>query len=152
MLIAALFILCASCGKEKFGHAEMRIPLNSDFESVEIEGYDSAYSDGKKVVATMRISFEAGFNQGIPETFTPQEFAAFYLKEVGREAEIQKDGYLAFCEYKVKDGELDYYYMLSFYRTKFAYFVVLFTTPSFADESPREEFLKIAKSIYFEYD
>ena len=151
VLTAAVFILCVSCGKQDFGHAEMKIPLNSDFEAVEIEGYDAAYSDGEKIVAAMRISFEAGFNQGIPETFTPQEFAAFYLKEVGRDAEIQKKGYLAFCEYEIEDSGTDYYYMLAFYRTKFAYFTVLFTAPLFSGEELREDFLKIAESIYFEY-
>lgn len=150
ILIVVLSLLSFSCGKEKFGHAEMRIPLNSDFESLEIDGYDVAYSNGEKVVAAMRISFEAGFNQGIPETFTPTEFAAFYLKEVGRNEEVERDGYLAFCDYKVTDGEVDYYYLISFYRTKFAYFVVLFSAPD--GDNLRADFLEMANSIYFEYD
>ena len=151
LLSTFLVVLCAisfiSCDEPIPSHAEIRIPLEN-YSEIEAEGFDKAYSAAGSVVAVLRISFEAGFNQGIPETFSPRKFAEFYLKESGRDCEIFEVGYIPYYEYV----ETGVYHLASFYRSKYAYFLVLFGAEESAAEDLRDDFISIAESIYFVYD
>ena len=147
ILVLLISFSLISCGARIPSHAEMRIPLEN-FSEIEAEGFDKAYSVGDSVVAVLRISFEAGFNQGIPETFSPRKFAEFYMKESGRSCDIFEIGNIPYYEY-VDSG---IYHLASFYRSRYAYFLVLFGAEESSADSLRDGFVSIAESIYFDYD
>lgn len=151
LLLSSCFVSLFSCDKPIPGHAEARIPI-SGFEATEAEGFDAAYTNGESVVGMIRISFEAGFNQGIPETLSAKKFAEFYMKKTERDCEIKQIGIIPYYEYTDGEGDSQLYYLATFYRTKYAYFLILFATDDSLGEELRDEFLEMAESVYFVYD
>ncbi len=148
-LITTLLLCVSSCAREEYGHAELRIELPHEFSKFSAADFDAAYSSGSSVVGIIRISFEAGFNQGIPETFMPREFAEFYMSRLGRDAHIEMHGdipYYQYAEQKVAQSNI---YLAAFYRSKHAYFVLLFASPEseFIEQKPL--FLEYASSVWF---
>ena len=138
-----------SCGGPKYKYCELVIPLDSDFEKTENENFDASFTDGKTVVAIVRISFVAAYNEGIPETLTPYEFGKFWLIKCGRDAEVITNDGVSFCTYYENQNENEYFYLESFLRSHSAYFVVLFATVKSNEQAGRAEFLDYLRKIYF---
>ncbi len=148
-LTAVLSLSVISCEKKhKYSHCELVLPLTSDYQRVENENFDVAYSNGKSMVAALRISFVAGMNEGIPETLTTVEFRDLWLDRLNREA-ILFDEEITYCEYYDGEDENEIYYLEAFYRSRYAYFVVLFATNVRNEENGRREFLSYIDKIYF---
>ena len=149
ILTIVLALSIVSCEeKHKYAHCELILPLTSDYQRVENENFDVAYSNGKNMVAVLRISFVAGMNEGIPETMTTVEFRDFWLDKLDREA-ILADGEITYCEYYDGEAENETYYLEAFYRSKYAYFVVLFATNARREEDGRREFLSYTEKVKF---
>jgi len=147
----AVLLSLVACDSDSIpGHAEMRIPIEG-YREAEAEGFDAAYTDGERVVAIIRISFEAGFKQGIPETLSAKKFAELYMKETERDEPISISGNIPYYEYRDSANGGELYYLASFYRSKHAYFLVLFATDTEDEATARDAFLAIADSIYFVY-
>ena len=152
LLFVFVFLSLFSCSENVYGHAELVIPLADSYEACEAENLDAAYEDGESVVGIIRISFDAAFNQGIPDSYMPEAFGKFYMKMAGRgNALIQRSGELAFAEYTDSQNSEGYYYLTAFYRSRYAYFVVLFSTEDSLREEKRAEFLSYAESVNFNY-
>lgn len=149
LLSAILILALVSCAALEYGHAELRISLPDSVRALDAEGFDSAYSDSDFVVGINRISFAAGFNQGIPDYLTAEEFATFYMKQSERDAVVNRRGDFAFYEYVDLSGGVSTFYLASFHRSKYAYFLVLFA----CDEAKRDaltlDFLSYADSVIF---
>jgi hypothetical protein len=149
-ILSLIIILSfASCGGTKYKYCELVLPLTEDFKKTENENFDASFTDGKIVVATVRISFVAAYNEGIPETLTPYEFGNFWVRKCGRDSEVVSEDGVSFCTYYEKEGESEYFYLESFLRSHSAYFVVLFVTAKSNEEAGRAEFLEYSKGIYF---
>ena len=149
-LIISLAFTVVSCDKEKvFGHAELTIALTDDFSEIEAESFDAAYSNGESVVGIYRISFAAGFNQGIPDFLTAREFASFYMKASGRNVEIKEAHNVPYYEYTEEQEGLMNSYLASFFRSKYAYFVILFATSEALYRDLAAEFLDFADTVIF---
>ena len=150
-LTIVLSLSFISCGKDnKYAHCELVLPLTSDYSSVKNESFDATYSNGKSMVGILRISFVAGMNEGIAETMTTVEFRDFWLKRLNREA-ILRDGAVTYCEYYDGEGSDELYYLEAFFRSQYAYFIVLFATNVKNQESGRREFTSYLDKIYFDY-
>ena len=152
--ILALFVsLCLfSCDSKIYGHAEMTVPLPQSYESFESENFDKAYSDGKSVVAIYRISYQVAFNQGISDALTPEQFARFYMNRSERKAEIKFHGTTPYYEYTAETDGIRTSYLASFFRSKYAYFLVLFASPENYYNELRSEFLYYVEGVIFSYD
>ena len=133
-----------------FSYCELKIGLSEDFYTVKDENFDAVYSNGKYTVAILRISFVAAVTENIPETMTPYEFGEFWIEKCNRDANIINDGSV-YCEYYGygEDGKEEYFYLESFYRSRYAYFVVLFATDSDLEDVGRVDFLRYAGSVNF---
>ena len=150
LVIIAVSFQVVSCGDgdKPVAYCEMRIPLEDGFYSVENENFDATYTNGKYLVAILRISFVAGIGEGIPETLTPYEFGEFWLDKCERYANMISDG-VAYCEYYDTEGDTEHFYLEAFYRSRYAYFVVLFGTDSARESDGRVDFLSYAQGVYF---
>ena len=76
------------------------------------------------------------------------EFGEFWLKSCKRKATL-KDGGFVYCDYKEKSDGVNYYYMTAFYRSMYAYFVVLFMTVEELRTAARKDFMEYAENLYF---
>ena len=149
ILTAVLTLSIISCEDEpKYSHCELILPLTNDYREVDNENFDVTYSNGKNMVAVLRISFVAGLGDGIPETMTAVEFRDYWLNRLDRYA-ILSDGDVAYCEYYDGEGEEEIYYLEAFYRSQYAYFVVLFATDASREVSGRSEFLTYIEKVKF---
>ena len=151
LLFASLFTL-ASC-RDKRGYLELGLEIPRSYEERAAEDtFDAAYTDGAAVIGIIRWSFQAAIDDGIVETYSPEAFARYYRNRIGKnECEIKFSGDAPYIVYE--DGEdIIYSYLTSFYRTRYAYFVVTFVTESLLFPDYESEFLKIAKSAYLDYN
>ena len=152
LLIIVSLVTLFGCDGEKvntLSHCEFRMPLPDEYSAVESNDYDAVYSNGSYMIALTRISFIAGMmGEGIPETLTEVEFAELYLEKCSREASVINDG-VTYVEYYDMSGNDELFYLEAFYRSPYAYFVVLFVSGASLEDSARPEFLDFAESVYF---
>ena len=150
--LLCIVIICSSlsCTEEPdFSHAEMTLPLPDSFERIDKENYDAAFTDGEVVITVLRLSFSAAFNDGIPETMNSNEFAHFWINKSGKNYEIKLHGGVDYAEYTEDVNGEEYYYVSAFYRTQYAYFVVVFATHGSLADARRNDILSYMGSIYF---
>ena len=155
LILLLLFCLCLSlfsCG-ENYGYLELRLEMPRAYETAEAEGsFDRAYSDGRAVIGITRLSFEAAIDDGIIETYTPEAFAKYYKKRIDKShLEVYERGEVPYIIYTEQKDGVSYFYQCSFYRTKYAYFVVVAVCREDLSEMYSEEFLDIASSAYIKY-
>ena len=149
LLIFATLFLISSCGGDKYSHAELVIDLGDNFYSANESNFDKSYTDGKNVVAIQRLSFEAAYRDGIGETHTPSEFGRLWLLRTGNERPVETDGEVSYATYYVGEGDEEFLHLAAFYRSRHAYFVVIFATQAGAEIESTEEFLSYAKTVHF---
>lgn len=155
--VAASFVGCKSDGLGRNAlrveYCELGIILTKDFETYDSGGvYNASYSDGKTIVGIARYSFVDCEEYGLLTTFTPLKLANVYLEMMDRTVDeaVQKQGDVPYFTYTetTEDGS-QYFYMPTFYRTPYAYFVITFITPKMREAEGRVEFLNYIKTVYF---
>lgn len=150
-LLFAFLVSLVSCGGDGapvLSHCELRLQLPEGYASVDSDSYDAVYSNGDYMIALTRISFVAGTLEGIPETMTESEFADFYLEKCSREANVISDG-VTYAEYYEPSGGTEHFYLEAFYRSPYAYFVILFASDVSREAEARGVFLDLAEKVYF---
>ena len=155
--ITAFFLICLilisqliGCSDSKsFSHCELTLVLDKDFSREESEEFDLLLSNGELVLGVNRISFAAGLNQGISDTYTDKGFAAFFMHESGKSENLLMHGSIPYYTYTENGEGSDYFYTVTFYRSKHAYFTVAYVTESDKKELWSERILKFAEAAYF---
>ena len=89
--------------------------------------------------------------QGFLSTFTPRKLAEVYLGKLGKQIdggiEVRGDvPYFAYTDLG-SDGA-SYFYMPTFYRTPYAYFIITFITPKVRESEGRVEFLQYVSTVH----
>ena len=143
--------LLFSCKESKgvFTHCEMKIELGEDFYTTEYEKFDAVYTNGRYLVAVRRLSFVAAVSDNISETMTPHEFGEYWVNRFGIFAVVKTDE-ITYCEYYDSNGADEYYYLSAFYRTAYAYFVILFVAPIAIEYPASDDFRSYAQRVTFE--
>ena len=143
-------LLAVACKKETvYGHCELVMNLESDFYEEKNDGFDVCYTNGKYVVGILRISFDAAYSEGISDALNARQFGAFWLTKCERNVEILRHEDIDYAEYFDVVSGTEYYYLSSFYRSPYAYFVVLFGTQRKDMTEGRVKFLNYSTDIYF---
>ncbi len=153
IVVLSLLLTLVSCGDAVVNHCELHIKLTSDYTEYDSDGsYDLAYSSGRLIVGILRFSHAACLEEGVPITLSPLRFAEFYRnKAVGIEglSEISEHGDIPYFTYTL-EGESGtvYTYMPTFYKSYYAYFLVMFITPSELYEDTRVEIFDLIDTVY----
>ena len=153
IIILATLLSLASCKKENVvEYCELGIILDKDFEVYDTDGaFNVAYSNGKTMVGITRLSFVDCEEQGFLTTFTPRKLAEVYLGKLDKQIDgsIEVHGDVPYFTYTDlgSDGA-SYFYMPTFYRTPYAYFIITFITPKVRESEGRVEFLKYASTVH----
>ncbi len=147
LLLLSVLVLtsCASEPEYPYSHAELVLPLTEEFYAVEDKSYDAAFTDGEITVAAIRVSFAAALETGIPDTLSAKHFARYWLIETGHSTDVAEYMDIAYTDYTVDDA----YHMVAFYRTRYAYFVILFAAPDAIYLDARPRFIEIMKGVWF---
>ena len=144
-LLSSLLVSCKESETCEFTHCEMTLVLDGSFEEEESDDFDLLISNGDAVVSLIRISFEAGFSQGIIDSHTPKSFAAFFMTESGKSEELFTHGDVPYYTYT----ENGVFYTVTFYRSHYAYFVITYATTEENKDAFFEKFLLFAENAYF---
>ena len=153
LLILAVTASLASCSRyKKYEYCEIGIYLDKNFEEYDSDGaFHVAYSDGSTIVGMTRFSFVDSEEYGLLSTYTPEQLAKVFMHKL---SDVQTDGIKVHGDvpyfYYVAtstDGN-QYFYMPTFYRTPYAYFVITFITPSVRAKEGRAEFLEYSSSVH----
>ena len=149
LLIMALCLLPCSCGG-KTEYCEIGIVLPDGFKESEAGGgFDRVYSSGTESVGIFRISFDAAIDEGISTTMSAMKFAEYYRDESGLVTDILQDGTVAYFIHVFEDADgTRYFHLPTFYRTPYAYFVIIFTAVGDYDAEVERRFLDIASTVY----
>ena len=153
IIILATLLSLASCKKENVvEYCELGIILDKDFEVYDTDGaFNVAYSNGKTMVGITRLSFVDCEEQGFLTTFTPRKLAEVYLGKLDKQIDgsIEVHGDVPYFTYTDlgSDGA-SYFYMPTFYRTPYAYFIITFITPKVRESEGRVEFLQYASTVH----
>ena len=153
LLILAMLLTLPSCNRDRrVEYCELGIILPNDFDEYDSGGaYNIAYSDGKTIVGIARYSFVDCEEYGLLTTFTPMKLAEVYLDMMDRTVDetVKKQGDVPYFTYtETADDGSQYFYMPTFYRTPYAYFVITFITPKVREVQGRVEFLEYIKTVY----
>ena len=147
-LVFTLIFSFVSCG-EDYTHCELTLSLEEDFEKVKTEDFDLMYTNGIAVCALVRISFSVALAQGIPDYLTAYEFGNVWLELCQREASMVRLPKVDYCEYYEERDSSEYYYLASFYRSAYAYFVVLYCVDKSLESEWKIKFIEYAQNAYF---
>lgn len=151
LLVAVTLFTLFSCTEEKVrcSYAELAIDLPKSFEPYDQEGiFDAAFYDGETMVGMVRISFVAGYDNGIPDTLSPERFAQYYMSNIGRTGNVDRRGDVPYFVYYNTDNSTTYFYLATFYRTLYAYFAVTYITEAKNEYKNTEKYLEYATSAY----
>ena len=153
-LIFALSVcLLASCGdsdkKAEFTHCELTLVLDKSFEEEPSEDFDMLVSNGDVAVSLLRISFEAGFKQGISDTYTAKGFAAFFMNKSEKSDTLLMRDDVPYYTYTESVGEREIFYTVTFYRSFDAYFMVAYAIDEKNKDELSEKILEYAEAAYF---
>ena len=146
IMLLSLLVALASCrGGDYYTHCELTLPLEKEYERVASESFDAVYSDGRASVYMTRISFDAAFADGIPDTYSALEFARFYRLNNGHtELEINTSSHVPRYSYFGSDGGQELFMMHTFYRTPYAYFIVTYSAPASLISEYENDFVRYA--------
>ena len=145
LLILALLTSLTSCSNEKrVEYCEFGIILTDDFITYDTDGaFNVAYSDGNVIVGIARYSFVDCEQLGL--------LASVYLDMMDRTVDetVKSYGDIPYFTYTetAEDGS-SYFYMPTFYRTPYAYFVITFITPKAREDEGRVEFFSYMNTVY----
>ena len=150
LLFAVLVLSLAGCDRMMpVEYCELAVVLNIDFETYDSDGaFDTAYSDGDVIMGMTRYSFVDCEDQyGLLPTLTPEKLAEVYRSKSGKDEKIEilKTGDVPYYYYSTSDGLV---YLLSFYRTPYAYFVVTYITPIANFDTQYEQIIEYMESAY----
>lgn len=126
-------------------HCELALPLPHVYAEMQSDKFDAAFTDGRAVVGMVRISFAASQSGGVPTTLDPMQFAEYYMLLSEREETVKQTGDVPYYSYE----ENGYFYTYAFYRSRYAYFTVLYTCIAELRADYENDFLEYASGAYF---
>ena len=123
LLLSPLFLL-VSC-TEDHTYAEFTLSAPRDYDEYDATGeYDLAFTDGYATVGLTRISLVTAEQTGLDISYSPGDFAAFFMEKAGIDSKLQTEDGIPYYTYFQNVYGKKYYYLAAFYRTEGAYFTV----------------------------
>lgn len=152
-LLLLSFVSCKDA--DRFEYCEIGIILTREFSEYDSDGaFSVAYSDGNTIVGISRYSFVDCIEEGLLTTYTPLKLAEVILDRGDYITDgIKTEGDVVYFTYTNTDTDGNsYFYMPTFFRTPYAYFIITFITPKSREVVGRVEFLDYASSVYIIQD
>ena len=147
--LLTLFVSCQKDSTVTHKYCEIEITLPDRFSEYEAESFDLALTDTRLIVGIQRLSFDAGLEDNVPATLTPLVFREYYLNRTGTTAELSTHGYIPLASFTLSASGVTYSYLLSFYRTDYAYFIITFITEGGMTESLKEDVYSYIDTVIY---
>lgn len=140
----------AACGKRDYTYCEIGFELPRGYRETVTSDFDLAFEKRGSIIGIRRLSFDAVEKDGLLATHSPYTLAEIYRDRLGvtNASTVFTHGDIPYFVYSISDGYSTYAYMPTFYRTRFAYFVITYICKNTIDEGERVEFLAICDTVY----
>ena len=156
MLALVMAVSLFSCGEEQdeqkvFTCAELSITLSADYrEATPTDSTNMLLTDGKSTVTFKRLSVIDAEEEGISPSYTDFQFAEFFLINSDIDGVIARYADTPYYTYYDGEGASRLFCLSAFYRTPYAYFIVIFATSASREADAREEYFAALKSVVYE--
>ena len=131
LVFLALCLSLVGCKPREYIYCEVGITLPRSYRPFDASGeYDLAFRDGDTVIGVRRISFDAAIKEGILATHSPLKFAEIYRDRVVGEGDavMREHGDIPYFSYTRATSSGTYVYTPAFFRTPYAYFILILVT------------------------
>lgn len=148
-VISAISLI--GCGAdETFTCLDLNLTLPSGYSEVDAgEGANMLLTDNKSTVSIKRLSVVDAEKDGISGSYSARQFAEFFLKNSEIDGKIASHGDVPYYTYYDTAGEARLFCISAFYRTPYAYFIVIFATGADREAVARNEFFNIMSSATY---
>ena len=151
LTLSIVFSLFSCEGEKKFTCADLTLTLPSSYR--EEDGGESAnmlLTDGKSTVSIKRLSIIDAEAQGINSSYSDRQFAEFFLINSDIDGVVSVYSDVPYYTYYDTTGGAGLFCLAAFYRTPYAYFIVIFATSSDREREARDEFFEIITSATYQ--
>ncbi len=100
-------------------------------------------TDGKSTVSIKRLSVIDAENQGINSSYSDMQFAKFFLINSDIDGTISSYSGVPYYTYYDDAGGVRLFCLAAFYRSPYAYFIVIFATAADRESEARDEYFEI---------
>lgn len=151
IVILTLSLSLIACGENAFVCGELSITLPGGYtERERPEGANMLISDGKSTLTFRRISLLDASELGIPAGLSAGDFAELFLEESGVTGVISSYNRTPYYTYYAKGASVNLFTLCAFYRTPYAYFILIFATGEERESEGREEYFSALDSVKIE--
>ena len=151
LLVLPILLSLVSCGSREYVYCEIGIEIPRDYKKVDAgKDFDLAFEKGDTMIGIRRMSFDDVLEDGLLTTHSPYTLAEIYRERiaVSNASTVFTHGDIPYFVYSISDGYTTYAYMPTFYRTRYAYFIITYICKNTVNEGGRVEFLEICDTVY----
>ena len=152
VILATALILCLfGCGGDNiFTCLDLNLTLPDGYYEADAgEGANMLLTNGESTVTVKRLSVIDAEEDGISGSYSAKQFAEFFLKNSGINGTVASKGDVPYYSYYEDSGVGGLFCISAFYRTPYAYFIVIFATDRGREADARVEFFDIMASATF---
>lgn len=151
-ILVALAVSLVGCSEvNEFTCAELTLSLPDGYtERERPDGVNMLLSDGSNTVTLRRISFSDAYKEGIPSGYSASLFAEYFLEESDIDGKLESYKNTPYYTYYVTKDGLKLFCLASFFRTPYAYFIILFATRAELEEREKAVYFAAIDSIKIE--
>lgn len=150
-IVWMLSALLTSCGDEqtdmsyRHRYCELALNLPQSYAELTSDSFDAFFSTGEAFVGISRLTFQGLEGDDLDGSMFPDEVARRYAQKNSMDvAVVDAEGYSYFIYF-----EGGYYNLISFYRSKYAHFIVRFMCSEEKEVKYSADFLKYASEAKF---
>lgn len=149
-VVALAFSIVGCAGNVTFTCLDINITLKNGY--YEADAGDSAnmlLTNNESTVSIKRLSIVDAEKDGISGSYSAEQFAEFFLINNSLDGKIASIGDVPYYSYYDTTGGVELFCISSFYRTPYAYFIIIFATSSAREDAARAEFFDAMSSVTY---
>ena len=151
ILILPILLSLVSCTSKEYVYCEIGIEIPRSFRKTDAgNDFDLAFERDGEIIGIRRMSFDVVLEDGLLATHSPYTLAEIYRERiaVSNASTVFTHGDIPYFIYSISDGYTTYAYMPTFYRTRYAYFIITYICKNTINDGGRVEFLDICDTVY----
>ena len=152
LLVLIVFSLSLfGCGGDvTFTCLDINITLpNGYFEADAGNSANMLLTNNESTVSIKRLSVVEAEAEGISGSYSAKQFAEFFLINNELEGKVASHGDVPYYSYYDTSSSVRLFCISAFYRTPYAYFIIIFATSPDREAEAREEFFGAMASVTY---
>ena len=151
LTVLALALSIFGCASDvTFTCLDINITMKNGY--YEADAGDSAnmlLTNNESTVTIKRLSIVDAERDGISGSYSAEQFAEFFLINNSLDGKIASRDGVPYYSYYDTTGGAELFCISAFYRTPYAYFIVIFATSSIREDAARDEFFDAMASVTY---